>query len=237
MNIEDRWLLVKLARTYGFLVVSDEVYHLLNWSSQRPARFSVLDQICAEQSESKGCSVSVNSFTKIFTPGIRFGFIEGPKDVIESISDHGYIQSQGACTPFVGNVMRTALTSGLQDKILRNLIQAYRERSEVLCDILETEPGIKIHNRPRGGYFIWIEFLHIASTDNFYQYCLDRGVKFMPGTKCDPFLESCEQSMQPKDLCHNAARLCFADMDKQDVSDGAMLLVALYREYVEKYLN
>ena len=251
MPIEDRWSLVKLARKYGFLIVADEVYHLLDWSQQRPARFSILDHLFSERSEfqtqithsdsdsdvssmNKGCSVSVTSFTKIFTPGVRIGFIEGPTSIIDSIVNLGYIQSQGACAPFVGNIMRTALTEGIQDRILDNLIASYKERSDILCDILETEPGIKIHKRPSGGYFVWIDFLNM-NTDTFYSFCLGRGLKFMPGIKCDPMMEdNFEMSMQEKGLCQHSARLCFADMDKDDIAEGAHLLVTLYREYAGK---
>lgn len=86
MPLTDRLMLVKLARQYDILVVADEVYHLLDWSSpsqKRPARFSVLDHLISKRSESlanvnissknnigrMGCSVSVSSFTKIFAPG------------------------------------------------------------------------------------------------------------------------------------------------------------------------
>ena len=40
-----------------------------------------------------GC-VSVNSFTKIFSPGVRCGWIEGPPTIVEKLMDVGYIISQ-----------------------------------------------------------------------------------------------------------------------------------------------
>jgi len=84
MPVRDRWRLCRLARTFGFLLAADEVYHLLDWredGKRRPARFSVLDRMLAEQSDSSsnklgGCAVSVASFTKIFAPGVRCGWIE-----------------------------------------------------------------------------------------------------------------------------------------------------------------
>jgi hypothetical protein len=84
------------------------------------------------------------------------------------------------------------------------------------------------------GYFLWVEFSSISSAEIFAGYCLDRGLKFMPGVRCDSVLEGFEQSGQPKELCQHSARLCFADMDTKDVSDGAKLLVKLYREYTGK---
>ena len=137
------------------------------------------------------------SFTKIFAPGIRCGWIEGPVEVIDSIVDLGYIQSQGGCVPFIGSILRIALEEGLQDQILDRLNESYKDRCRILCDILESEPGIKIRYRPMGGYFVWVDFdfwgLPVTETkvvddvggdcsaSGFAGYCLDRGLKFMPG--------------------------------------------------------
>ena len=265
MPIADRWKMCRLARKYGFLIAADEVYHLLDWrddKKQRPARFSVLDHILSKELESSGadlstdthnksrtgCSVSVSSFTKIFTPGVRCGWIEGPTEIIDSVVDLGYIQSQGGCAPFVGNIVRTALEEGFQDRILERLNESYKERCRILCDVLESEPGIQLHCRPTGGYFVWVDFLDLPGAEThsdtssgadfpasvFARFCFDRGLKIMPGIKCDSVFESFEQSRQPKELCQNSARLCFADMDLDKVEDGARFLVDLYREYTGK---
>eukprot|EP00531_Pseudo-nitzschia_arenysensis_P007519 CAMPEP_0116117666 /NCGR_PEP_ID=MMETSP0329-20121206/1693_1 /TAXON_ID=697910 /ORGANISM="Pseudo-nitzschia arenysensis, Strain B593" /LENGTH=473 /DNA_ID=CAMNT_0003611243 /DNA_START=142 /DNA_END=1563 /DNA_ORIENTATION=+ len=265
ISITDRWKMCRLARRYGFLIAADEVYHLLDWrddKKQRPARFSVVDHILSKECKSSGvdssldehnkrqigCAVSVSSFTKIFTPGVRCGWIEGPTDIIDSIVDLGYIQSQGGCAPFVGNIVRTALEEGFQDRILERLNESYKERCQILCDVLQSEPGIQLCYRPTGGYFVWVDFLDLpgvktlcdgsSGSDSpasvFARFCFDRGLKFMPGIKCDSVFESFEQSKQPKELCQNSARLCFADMDLDDVEDGARMLVDLYREYTGK---
>jgi thiaminase/transcriptional activator TenA len=238
---------------------------------RRPARFAVLDHLVASTSvcesmkkcETKednneasdgdtkrsllGCAVSVNSFTKIFTPGIRCGWIEGPTEIIESLVDLGYIQSQGGCAPFVGEMVRTALEGGWQERILKQLVTSYKARCKKLCEILESEPGIHIRNRPLGGFFLWVDFKNLpepsAAEDTpsvggdaaaaFAKYCFDRGLKIMPGSRADSVLEDCASSRQPKDLCFNSARLCFADMDVQDLEEGATLLIQYYRQYVE----
>lgn len=258
MPVEDRWELVQLARRYGVLVAADEVYHLLDWRGRgdgdprRPARMSVLDQhyVAAAPPASDGpfheqaaadpqaqhrtgCSISVASFTKIFAPGVRCGWIEGPSEIVDSLVDLGYIQSQGGCAPFVGELMRTAL-EGIQDHVLKNLNAAYKDRSQSLCRILDTEPGIEIANRPLGGFFLWVSFSNLppgTDASTFAGYCLKRGLKFMPGVRCDSVINDCTSSNVPHDLCKNSARLCFADMDVKDVEEGAKLLLQYFREY------
>ena len=103
MSIGDRIKLTSFAHRHGVLVISDEVYHLLDWrqldsDGARPARMASLSALMIERKdivlkEGGGC-VSVSSFTKIFAPGVRLGWIEGAPQIVESIIKYGYIRSQ-----------------------------------------------------------------------------------------------------------------------------------------------
>ena len=111
-SIEERWRLAKLAARHGILLVSDEVYHLLDWRTveqdeKRPAYMARLGTYLMEYARYKqtqyttidnpkqlGACVTLSSFTKIFGPGVRLGWIEGPKEIIDSLVNLGYIQSQ-----------------------------------------------------------------------------------------------------------------------------------------------
>lgn len=66
---------------------------------------------------------------------------------------------------------------------------------------------------------------------------MERGVKIMPGVRCDPTIQDYYCSGQPKELCYQSARLCFADMDQTDVEEGAKHLVQYYQEFVELNTN
>ena len=101
MPIEDRIKLASFASRHGVLVIADEVYHLLDWrqtaaDGPRPAGMASLSALIRQNkdySPTGGC-VSVSSFTKIFAPGVRLGWIEGEPNIIESLCNYGCIQSQ-----------------------------------------------------------------------------------------------------------------------------------------------
>ena len=106
MSIEDRWKLSILAARYGILVAADEVYHLLDWrdleiDGPRPSRMALIGSYLEELASRHktkdgrlgGC-VTVSAFTKIFSPGVRCGWIEGAPEIIKSLVDLGYIKSQ-----------------------------------------------------------------------------------------------------------------------------------------------
>lgn len=256
MPLQDRQRVVKLARKYGILVVADEVYHLLDWRDTtqhgpRPARMAVID--CHMESTDRdhntsmatttGCCVSVSSFTKIFAPGVRCGWIEGPRVIIDAIEQLGYIQSQGGCTPMVGEIMRMSLSEGIADRVLDKLNSAYRQRSQQLYQILSSEHGIHFDTEPLGGYFAWISFDGIDDTGDFLTFCVDRGIRFLPGERCDVSHDdtSTNNGSRPSSTtstdstdCRRWARVCFADLDLNELEAGAHRMVQVYREYIDR---
>ena len=290
--IEDRWKLVDIAHQFGILIVADEVYHLLDWSSsndsnddsndyesdlpsslsssllqnrRRPARMAVLNSYVTynevddndntdstiannnsnnNNQKNDGCCITVSSFTKIFAPGIRCGWIEGPSHIIKPMCGIGYIVSQGGCTPFIGEIMRTALQERICDNVLHSLNDSFKHRCNLLCDILKTESGIRIDTIPQGGYFLWISFTGIDDVCDFREYCQSRGVSFLAGRRCDTWDDDDDDtddsdnnnleaiSGLPRNASDSWARLCFADLDERELKDGANLLIQCYREFI-----
>lgn len=225
LPIEDRVRLCRLAERFEFTILADEVYHLLDWRDEaqdgkRPARFSMLSRN----------ALSISSFTKIFGPGIRCGWIEGRSNHISTITKYGYIRSQGGCAPFVGNLMCTALETRIADNILQKLNLAYRDRVALLVDIIEQEPRLKIVVKPLGGYFLWIQLFtqkqECLHASDFLDYCRERGISFLPGDRCDP---------SNSNTLSQYARLCFTDLDESDLRDGAELFVTLYRRFLKEW--
>lgn len=219
LPVEDRIRLAKLAERFGFIVFADEVYHLLDWSTTRPARLAKFNS-ARSSTNVGGCCVSISSFTKIFCPGVRCGWIEAPPSIIAALQNYGYIQSQGGCVPFVGEMMRLVLESGLATQVLTKLQAVYQHRATLLCDILREE-GIRVCVHPTGGYFLWIE-LPVDNAADFSRYSLDHGVKFLPGVSCDHFGGT---------DCAPYGRLCFADLPLPDLEEGARKLGSVLRDY------
>ena len=141
--------------------------------------------------------------------------------------------------------MRVALPmGGICDQVLAKVIAAYQARALLLCRILQSEPRIRIHTPPQGGFFVWISLDGIDDTSqDFCTYCRDRGVGFLPGSRCGAFVKdddtrsslnySDNETENTVDHCRQYARLCFADMDEEDLEQGAKLLVQCYRNYME----
>jgi 2-aminoadipate transaminase len=248
LTLKQRQKLVTLAHHYKFLIVADEVYHLLDWRNPetdlpRPCRMAVLhpeafpdtegqDSDCSPQTIYGCCSVS--SFTKIYAPGVRCGWIEADENLIRAVRRYGYVRSQGGFQPLVGEIMRRALITLQVDQVLQCLCDAYQTRSRSLCDILSTPLTTPSDNkiefpygRPLGGYFLWIRLPCLAQP--FLKYCAP-DLQFMLGTLCD----AADQKIGSphRDELKFCARLCFADMDTVKLRAGAELLVAKLQTYL-----
>jgi DNA-binding transcriptional MocR family regulator len=236
---------------------NDHVNDASNAVGPRPARMAVLNppvsptvaatkETTATTNKSSrdmllsGCC-SVSSFTKIYGPGVRCGWIEGPPAIIQAVVNYGYIQSQGGVAPLTGEIMRRALASGQVDRVLTKLQDSYRIRSQLLCDILLLRVDDKAQIRafrPIGGYFVWIQFpVAMGHVADFLDYCRPR-VNFMPGPQCDAVDDTVittgyGDAANGALLLSSFARLCFADMDIGDLEAGAHLLLAKFRAYME----
>lgn len=102
MSLSRREELVRLAREYDALIITDDVYDFLQWpSSLNPGTLSIekaslprivdVDRYLDGGAERHGAdgfgnAVSNGSFSKIFGPGLRTGWCEGTPKMAYGVS-------------------------------------------------------------------------------------------------------------------------------------------------------
>jgi DNA-binding transcriptional MocR family regulator len=101
MSLDRRQRLVRIAREFDALIVTDDVYDFLQWATNYESGFdptrSILPRIVDIDSELDGGperagsdgfgnAVSNGSFSKIVGPGCRTGWAEGTEKLIDSLS-------------------------------------------------------------------------------------------------------------------------------------------------------
>ena len=89
MSLERRKSLVRLARQYDALIITDDVYDMLQWPSLQRSTTTALTKahiprvvdidryLDGGPSDDYGNAVSNGSFSKIVAPGCRTGWAEG----------------------------------------------------------------------------------------------------------------------------------------------------------------
>ena len=205
-SLERRKKLVEVCTRFGVYIVSDEVYHLLDWSGPKPCRLAALND------RDFPVVFSVGSFTKVFAPGLRVGWIESP--LVGRVASLGYIVSQGGVAPFASEVMRRVLSSGGVIQNIGRLAGLYSSRVDTIMAALGEHPGkVSVPYRPAGGYFLWVKFAEgVVDGEAFVDELLAKSnVKLLKGTVCDPTGEGGLEQY---------ARLCFACLSEGEIVEG-----------------
>jgi len=201
--------LVKLAQVNDFLIVADEVYHLLHYTAAPPPPLA--------QYTDTGHVLSVGSFSKILAPGLRLGWIQASPDLVQRFVTCGLVDSGGGLNPFTSAVVHSMLTEGWQEEHLARLRSVYGRRVEVLDAALREQIGDRIsYRRPDGGFFFWLRLPPSIDAAQLLPSALRHGVGFQPGAKFS-------SSRGLNDYC----RLSFAFFGEDQLADGAARLARL----------
>ncbi|KAF2805003.1 PLP-dependent transferase [Mytilinidion resinicola] len=148
LSLQRREELVRLARQFDALVVTDDVYDVLRWPEDPNAPVSRLGKppprivdvdatLDGGPVDEWGNTVSNGSFSKIIAPGCRVGWAEGTAAFAKQLSQVGSTRSGGAPSHLVPTFVHEMLVNGTLDKhITETLVPVYRARYYVLMDAI-----------------------------------------------------------------------------------------------------
>ena len=207
MSLEERRELCALSEKYGFLIVEDAPYRELRYSGGPvPTIYSLAPER----------TLHLGSFSKIFAPGFRLGWIFAPEQLLEQI----YIckQSLDLCPPiFDQYIAAEFMGGGALDENLNRSIALYREKRDLMLSLLEKYmPEGVSWTKPEGGLFLFLTLPEDCDTVKLYDRALSAGVAYVAGS----FFYS--------DGSHrNTMRLNFSFLDRSRMEDGVRLLASL----------
>ena len=145
---ERRERLVELSRQYDFLIVADEVYHFLNYTTPPPPSFGAYID--------GGHVLALGSFSKILAPGLRLGWVQAETALVQRMVLSGLLDSGGGLNPFTSGLVRSVLELDLQRPYLAELRAAYRQRIVAMDAALRRYLPAATYAVPQGGYFFWV---------------------------------------------------------------------------------
>ena len=214
LGVERRKQLVELSLKHNFLVIADEVYHLLNYGHEPPPPMaSLIDS---------NTVLSLGSFSKILAPGLRLGWIQTAPQLLKRINDCGLLDSGGGLNPFTSAVVRSAIEMGLQQSQLATLKTTYTERKAALGKALrEYLPNSINFVEPDGGFFIWLVFPDKVDTKRMLVEARQNNVGYLPGVK-----------FSSTGKLKNCARLSFSYFDVPELEEGARRLANVFKSHL-----
>lgn len=204
--------LVELSQAHDFLIVADEVYHLLHYTAAPPrplAHYIATDTV-----------LSVGSFSKILAPGLRLGWIQTGPVLWQKIAECGLIDSGGGLNHFTSTIVRSVLELGLQTQYLAQLKKTYGGRVAAMHGALQENLPEAEYIRPDGGFFFWLKLPENIDTVRLFEQAAAHKVGFQIGPK-----------FSSQDGLKNCLRLSFAFYDEAAIADGINRLAQVIEEH------
>jgi 2-aminoadipate transaminase len=168
--------LVELASELDLLIIEDNPYSLLRYEGEPLPTLRALD--------TEGRVVYVGTFSKIFSPGVRVGWLEAPAPIRARIN----LMKQAAdlCSSTLAQLVVARffeLDGGNAWRAwVASLIGTYRERRDAMVRALrEHAPPQTQFAVPEGGLFLWATLPDVIDTTDLLARALTRNVAFVPG--------------------------------------------------------
>ena len=204
MTLAERRELVALAREHDFLIVEDSPYRELRYSGEPvPTIYSLAPER----------TLYLGSFSKVFAPGFRLGWILGAPELLDQI----YVckQSLDLCPPVLDQyVAAEFLASGALDANLQKSIALYRGKRDKMLALLEKYmPQGVSWTHPEGGLFLFLTLPEGFDTVALYDRALSAGVAYVAGS-----------FFYPDGSHRNTMRINFSFLDASRMEAGVKLL-------------
>lgn len=208
LPLERRRRLVELSVRHNFLIVADEVYHLLSYDAAPPPPLASFAE--------SGTVLGLGSFSKILAPGLRLGWVQAAPQHMTRLYTSGLLDSGGGLNPFTSALVRVLLEEGWEDAYLDNLHAVYRQRIAALDGEIQTQIGDTVrYVTPTGGYFFWLQLPETCDGETLLQHAAAHKVSFRPGVR----FSGCGG-------LRNYIRLSFAFYEEDQLREGVRRLRA-----------
>ncbi len=213
-SLERRKRLAELSAKYSIPVVEDNPYGELRFEGESLPSVKSFD--------AKGNVLCIGSFSKIFCPGFRIGWIAGDKEIIRKY----VLVKQGAdlqCNTIAQMIIAEYLNQYDIDEHIRKIIAIYRKRRDVAIECIgKYFPDNIKYTRPEGGLFTWVELPENISSRTILDTCIEKKIAFVPGG-----------SFFPNGGKENTFRINFSNMPEEKIDAGLRMIGEVIREYID----
>ena len=167
--------LVRVCRENDVLVVEDNPYGQLGFDGERHRSLHSYDPDAV---------IYLGSFSKVFSPGVRVGWMVAPPRVRK------FLQIAGEAVTICPSVLSQRLvlgfmSEGMWEPHTRKTSTLYQERCEAVLNACEQHmPEGTQWTVPEGGFFTWLTLPEggAADAEKVLPRAIDAGVVFVPGT-------------------------------------------------------
>jgi DNA-binding transcriptional MocR family regulator len=164
----------------------------------------------------------VGSFAKIFSPGMRLGWLCANAELTDKCQLAK--QSMDACSPVFTQVLASEFLS--QNKLpgyLETLRAAYKRRAGVMLGSLkEYMPSGVTWTIPKGGFYVWVTLPEYMNASDVFQKSFENGAAFVIGCAFDP-----------AGVKNDCLRLAFSSTPEDKIARGIEIIANAIKTFIK----
>ena len=216
---ERRRELLTIAREFDLVVVEDNPYGMLRFEGEPLPTLAALEQ---EDGGDVDRVVYLGTFSKIFAPGVRLGWVHAQPGILHKIN----VGKQGAdlCSSTLSQMMISSYFQNADWRAyVKRLTGLYRRRRDAMLDALsEFMPDEVTWTHPAGGLFVWATLPSYLDATAMLPQAVKRNVAYVPG-----------EGFYANGAGKNCMRLNFSFVEPEKIRRGIELLAEVVRERME----
>ena len=216
---ERRRELLTIAREFDLVVVEDNPYGMLRFEGEPLPTLAALEQ---EDGGDVDRVVYLGTFSKIFAPGVRLGWVHAQPGILHKIN----VGKQGAdlCSSTLSQMMISSYFQNADWRgYVKRLTGLYRRRRDAMLDALsEFMPDEVTWTHPAGGLFVWATLPSYLDATAMLPQAVKRNVAYVPG-----------EGFYANGAGKNCMRLNFSFVEPEKIRRGIELLAEVVRERME----
>lgn len=193
--------LLELAEKYDFYIIEDDCSSDIYFDKKKIRSIKSYDK--------NNRVIYIKSYSKVFMPGFRLGFMVAPEKIANSVLAGKY-SSDISNSGLNQRVFQYFLEKGIWNEHIEKSRKEFHKKQKYMYSRLKKIENIKI-NKPKGGMCFWIELPKEITGEAVYMKLAKRGVGILPGVV---FSEK----------AYNYIRLSFAQCNEKEIDDGIEIL-------------
>lgn len=214
MSVQRREHLLRLAARHRIPIIEDDWGRDLRYDGEAVGPLKAMDQ--------GGYVIHIGTFSKVFMPGLRIGWITTPAALGIPLVSHKMGADRGD-SYFIQALLHEFILKGHYAKHLRRTLKEYKRRRNTMCKTLrENLPKGCKFTVPSGGLSVWVQLPKGVMSVPLLSLARESGVEFLPAANCMP---------DRKDT--NALRLSFSRNTVEDIEVGVKALCSVMADCLE----
>lgn len=210
-SVERRRKFMEVVNKYEIPVFEDNPYGELRYTGTSNPTLKSMD--------TKGLVSFLGTFSKIFCPGLRLGWIAGPHAIVEK-----FVMIKQSADLHTSNFDQGIVDAYMDrydlDAHVAEIVKLYGHRRDLILKTMEEEfPKGVTFTRPEGGLFLWVTLPEGVSALAVFKKCIEQKVAAVVG-----------DAFYPNEKTDRSLRVNYSNMPDDLIVEGVKRMAKAIRE-------